>query len=135
MTPWPLLAALALGHSVEPPPDGAGSSYDPIERFAGYSSVVLNHINRTIETAHLPTGNGQLVEPGVFVTVGLDRVYVFDQDLIKLNNGRVANATVAVTSFTQQQILDGDIQFVHDGGEVAPAYSVTVSDGAEDGVG
>ena len=34
-----------------------------------------------------------------------------------------------VTSFTQQQIIDGEIQFVHDGGEDAPAYSVTVTDG------
>jgi hypothetical protein len=42
----------------------------------------------------------------------------------------VAFPGAAVTSFTQQQITDGEIQFVHDGGETAPAYSVTVSDGA-----
>ena len=42
----------------------------------------------------------------------------------------VANAGVAITSFTQAQVTGGDIQFVHDGGEAAPAYSVTVSDGA-----
>ena len=34
-----------------------------------------------------------------------------------------------VTSFTQQQIIDGEIQFVHDGSENAPSYDVTVSDG------
>jgi hypothetical protein len=42
----------------------------------------------------------------------------------------VANPGISITSFTQQQITDGEIQFVHDGGEVAPTYSVTVSDGA-----
>ncbi|MFK8031921.1 MAG: cadherin-like domain-containing protein, partial [Gammaproteobacteria bacterium] len=42
----------------------------------------------------------------------------------------VANPGVAISSFTQAQITAGDIQFVHDGGEAAPAYSVTVSDGA-----
>ncbi len=42
----------------------------------------------------------------------------------------VATPGVAITSFTQQQINDGDIQFVHNGGEAAPVYSLTVSDGA-----
>ncbi len=42
----------------------------------------------------------------------------------------VANPGVAITTFTQQQVLDGDIQFVHDGGEAAPSYAVTVSDGS-----
>ena len=42
----------------------------------------------------------------------------------------VASPGVAITSFSQQQITDGDVQFIHDGGEAAPAYSVTVSDGA-----
>ena len=34
-----------------------------------------------------------------------------------------------ITSFTQQQLTDGQIRFVHDGGEAAPAYEVSVSDG------
>ena len=42
----------------------------------------------------------------------------------------VADPGNAVTSFTQQQINDGDIQFVHDGNEAAPTYTLTVSDGA-----
>ena len=43
---------------------------------------------------------------------------------------RVAAPGVAITNFAQQEVTDGDVQFVHDGGEVAPAYSVTVSDGS-----
>jgi len=37
---------------------------------------------------------------------------------------------IAVTSFLQSQITAGDVRFVHDGGELAPAYDVSVSDGA-----
>ena len=36
-----------------------------------------------------------------------------------------------ITSFTQDQINNGGIQFVHDGGEAAPAFSLTLSDGAQ----
>ncbi len=32
-------------------------------------------------------------------------------------------------SFTQQQLLDGEVSFTHDGGEVQPSYEVTVTDG------
>ncbi|WP_422368233.1 Ig-like domain-containing protein [Pelagibius sp.] len=34
-----------------------------------------------------------------------------------------------ITSFTQQQIAEGEIVFIHDGGESAPSYNVSVSDG------
>ena len=36
---------------------------------------------------------------------------------------------VAITSFTQEQIDQGQIQFVHNGSGTAPTYSVTASDG------
>lgn len=41
----------------------------------------------------------------------------------------VANPGFAISSFTQAQINNGLIQFVHDANEAAPTYSVTVSDG------
>lgn len=41
----------------------------------------------------------------------------------------VANAGVAITSFTQADINSGAVRFVHDGNEAAPSYDVTVSDG------
>jgi VCBS repeat-containing protein len=41
----------------------------------------------------------------------------------------VSNPGVAITSFTQAQIIGGQIRFVHDGSTSAPAYSVSVSDG------
>ena len=36
----------------------------------------------------------------------------------------------ASNSFTQQQITDGKVKFIHDGGENAPSYDVVVSDGS-----
>ena len=42
----------------------------------------------------------------------------------------VSNAGVAITTFTQAQLTAGDVQFVHDGNEAAPTYSVSVFDGA-----
>ena len=36
---------------------------------------------------------------------------------------------VAITTFTQQQILNGEVRFVHDGASLAPAFSISVSDG------
>lgn len=41
----------------------------------------------------------------------------------------IANPGSSVLSFTQQQIVDGEIQFVHDGNEAAPIYLITVTDG------
>ena len=45
----------------------------------------------------------------------------------------VSAPTVAITAFTQQNIIDGDVLFVHDGAEAAPTYTLTVVDGG--GVG
>ncbi|MBD2013331.1 cadherin-like domain-containing protein [Microcoleus sp. FACHB-53] len=42
----------------------------------------------------------------------------------------VANPGTAITSFTQDNINNGAVQFVHNGGDAAPSYSVSVSDGA-----
>jgi Cadherin-like len=41
----------------------------------------------------------------------------------------VSNPGVGITSFTQAQVTAGEVRFVHDGGEAAPGYDVTVSDG------
>lgn len=49
-----------------------------------------------------------------------------------LSGGRfelVASPGTAITSFTQDDINNGRVQFVHDGNEVRPTYTLTVSDG------
>ncbi len=41
----------------------------------------------------------------------------------------LSNPGVGVGSFTQAQLSAGQVQFVHDGSGIAPAYAVSVSDG------
>ncbi len=42
---------------------------------------------------------------------------------------------VAIASFTQAQVVVEAVRFVHDGGEAAPSYTVTVSDGTASDIG
>jgi Ca2+-binding RTX toxin-like protein len=42
----------------------------------------------------------------------------------------VATPGTAITSFTQAQVNAGEVRFVHNGGELAPSYTLTVSDGS-----
>ncbi len=41
----------------------------------------------------------------------------------------VTTPGVGITSFTQSQVAAAAVRFVHDGGEVAPSYSLSVTDG------
>ncbi len=43
---------------------------------------------------------------------------------------RTSNPGAAVTSFTLAEVTAGDIQFLHDGGDITPSYDITVSDGS-----
>lgn len=43
---------------------------------------------------------------------------------------RVNNPNIPITTFTQQEITNAAIVFVHDGSEFAPSYDVSVTDGA-----
>lgn len=40
-----------------------------------------------------------------------------------------SNPTIAITNFTQSQVQNAEVQFVHDGSIHAPTYSVSLSDG------
>jgi hypothetical protein len=91
---WPLIAALAFG-AASGPADDAAPAYDPIERLSGFPSVVMNHVEKVLGSTHLPSGGGTNLDPGVFVTLGLDRMYVLDHEALKLQQGRVADRTVA----------------------------------------
>ncbi|MNE87933.1 hypothetical protein D3C80_1851810 [compost metagenome] len=42
---------------------------------------------------------------------------------------RVEQPGIAITNFTQQELIAGEIQLVHDGGFHAPSYQVSVSNG------
>lgn len=73
----------------------ATSARDPLERLQGFTTVVVNHVNDTLGTENLPVASGGGVEPGVFVTVSLDEVQIFDQRVAELSQGKAADATIA----------------------------------------
>ena len=54
---------------------------------------------------------------------------VFSMTNVENGEFQLVSTGETVTSFTQQQIIDRAIRFVHDGSESAPSYDVTVSDG------
>ncbi len=58
-----------------------------------------------------------------------DSTLTFTVTSIANGSFQLTSDNSVVTSFTQQQLIDGDIKFVHDGGENAPSYFVSVSDG------
>ena len=80
------------------------------------------------------------VAEGQTVAVGTANFNVSDSDsnsftytVSSVSNGRFqlsSNPGQAISSFSTAQLSAGLVQFVHDGGEVAPAYSVQVSDGS-----
>ncbi|MHC5005331.1 MAG: cadherin-like domain-containing protein, partial [Planctomycetota bacterium] len=56
-----------------------------------------------------------------------------DFSVVDVSGGRferVGAPGVAITSFGQTELDSGQVLFVHDGGEQAPAYTLTVGDGA-----
>jgi len=85
--------------------------------------------------------NSLTIEEGQTVAVTTANLNTSDIDssdnlliysISNLQHGHFALAStpaVAITSFTQFQVDNGEIVFVHDGSETAPAYDVTVSDG------
>lgn len=77
------------------PEADAGVTQQQFERLQGFSTVLLNHVSKALGTDNLPNAVGLPVEPGVFVTVTADRVQIFDQDVVELSQGRLADTTAA----------------------------------------
>ena len=65
------------------------------ERQQGFITVVVNHVNDVLSTENLPVADGGGVEAGVFVTATMDEVQIFDRPAAGLQQGRVADPTIA----------------------------------------
>lgn len=85
---------LALATMLQPA-DDSGSVALSLDRITSFTNVVVNHVNESIGTESLPVGAGSTVEPGVFVTIGMDRLQVFDHDAAVLQGGLVTDGAVA----------------------------------------
>lgn len=92
-----LLGASLLVAGLVTPPAAAAPEASPkqLERLQGFTTVVVNHVNDAMGTEQLPVADGGGVEPGVFVTVTLDAVQIFDQTVAALQQGRAADSTIA----------------------------------------
>jgi len=108
--------------------DGAlDSSYQP-------ATITFNLVNDppVLDNNHLTIGEGQTV---ILTPSMLNATDADDNDatllftVINVQYGQFEKANNPVTSFTQQDIWDNQISFVHDGGELAPSYAVKVGDG------
>ncbi len=105
-------------------------------------TVTVNPVNDTpmlVDNAFAITNNGSLAlaAANLSATDIDDAIATLAFTVAGVTNGRFELAAapgVAITSFTQQQILDGEVVFVHDGSGNAPTFTVLVSDGtASDG--
>lgn len=79
----------------------ADSSSAQFERMQGFATVVINHVNDAMGTELLPVADGGGVEPGIFVTLTLDEVQIFDQPVASLRAGRVADPTIAAECISE----------------------------------
>ncbi len=86
---------LALATLLQPADDQRSVATLTLDRITSFPNVVVNHVNTSIGTESLPVGNGQTVEPGVFVTIGMNKLQVFDHDTATLQSGLVTDGTVA----------------------------------------
>ncbi len=86
---------LALAALLQPIGDSSSAAPVSLERITSFSNVVVNHVNGSIGTESLPQGSGLAVEPGVFVTIGSNKLQVFDRDVAVLQDGLVTDATIA----------------------------------------
>jgi hypothetical protein len=105
-------------------------------------AITVNPVN----DAPVPGSNAFTVNDGGTLPIGSGNLSATDIDnaagtlvfnVSGITRGRfelVAAPGVAIMSFTQQQILNGEVRFVHDGSNLAPTFSIRVTDGAA-GVG
>jgi hypothetical protein len=93
-------AAIQTTSVLAAPPKPPAVAEDPapqqtFERLPGFSAVVLSHVGQTMGLDVLPAANGFPLDPGLFVTIGLDRVWSADRDVSPLQNGRVPDTVAA----------------------------------------
>ncbi len=110
---------------------------------SNYSTVVdvQAHPAKPADSAPVEVNNVIAISNGETRILSNSDIYFADADNTSaeisftasgISNGQfeeVANAGVAITSFTQEQITNGDIQFVHAGNNTAPTFSLEANDG------
>ncbi|MEM7580722.1 MAG: cadherin domain-containing protein, partial [Cyanobacteria bacterium P01_A01_bin.80] len=115
------------------------NSDDNFDAVANQTINVDTTDNDTAATAPVLVNNALTIDEGGTVTFTSSNLSATDADNYDANlTFRGSNITdgnfevdgVVNNSFTQQQITDGKVKFIHDGNENAPSYDITVSDGS-----
>jgi len=116
----------------------AGRSYVV---FGQSSQSLSSETSSSMNDAPVLVNNNLLIDQDqtIILTTNLLSATDIDSDDISLTftmsniqHGRfeyVDNPGIAITSFTQQDVIDGNVQFVRDGSDYLPVYEVSVSDG------
>lgn len=100
------------------------------------ASITINAVNDppVISTNQLVISEGEIVTLTSTMLAGSDVEDAAGSLLFSVSSvsggffARTSSPTVPTTSFTQQEVIDGAIQFVHDGLEAAPTYTLTLTD-------
>lgn len=82
-----LLALLLLSPATEA--SRGGTKAKQFEVLEGFKTVLLSHINTVLGSEKLPAAMGFPVEPGMFVTMTMERVQIFDRNVATLQAGQV----------------------------------------------
>ncbi|MCP4386651.1 MAG: hypothetical protein GY802_00015, partial [Gammaproteobacteria bacterium] len=115
---------------------GTANSGDDTAALSVASTVTVQKANDAPTLAN----NTLTLNQGQTITLDSSMLSATDVDTTNSNltftvsgvsNGHFAyglTPATPITSFTQAQVIAGDVVFVHDGGELAPAFDVTVAD-------
>ncbi|MEM6402876.1 MAG: cadherin domain-containing protein, partial [Cyanobacteria bacterium P01_D01_bin.116] len=115
------------------------NSDDNFDTVANQTINVDTTDNDTAATAPVLVNNALTIDEGGTVTFTSSNLSATDADNDDANltfrgnnitDGNFEVDGVVNNSFTQQQITDGKVKFIHDGNENAPSYDITVSDGS-----
>ncbi len=122
--------------------NGADSfTYTITDGNGGFDTATVNVTVDPVNNVPVLVNNNLSLNEGETAVVTVDNLSATDVDnpdpnlqfmVSEVMNGhfaQVANLGTGVTQFTQAQVVAGAVRFVHDGGETAPSYMVTVSDG------
>ncbi len=88
-----------------------------------------------LQTNALSVSEGGTVVPGVLTLNTVDPDTTASNLIYTINDieygyfAFASSPTIETDTFSQQDLIDGGVLFVHDGGERPPAYRVSVSDG------
>ena len=105
--------------------------------FTGTFSIAVSAVNNppviTVLQLAVTEGQSTLLDNGNWNSSDVDTAAAGRTWSIQsISSGRferVASPGVAITAFSQADVDNGQIRFVHDGGEQAPSITVTLSDG------